>query len=185
MTATVSSPLFQREVRLFEDIEDDRGYTSRRGLGQASWSQIPGRRAATFALTQAPETDTVWLETDNGDNPPIALGDVRVYYGVTRLLFKADGEAPLFLYYGNPQTTAPRYDLSLVAAQLLAADKSKPGLGAEEGLKGRSFAETMALAGRGGILFWGMLAIVVIVLLVVIARLLPKTPPARGPGAPP
>lgn len=187
LTATVSSPLFQREVRLFEDIEDDRGYTSRRGLGQASWSQIPGQRAAKFAvaLTQAPETDTLWLETDNGDNPPIALGDVHVSYGVTRLLFKADGEAPIFLYYGNPQAPAPRYDLSLVAAQLLAADKIQPGLGAEEGLKGRSFAETMALAGRGGIFFWGMLAVVVIVLLVVIARLLPKTPPASSPGASP
>ena len=187
ITATVSTALFQREVRLFEDLEDDRGYTSRRELGQASWSQIPGRRAATFALalTQAPETDTVWLETDNGDNPPIALGDVRAYYGVTRLLFKADREAPLFLYYGNPQALVPRYDLSLVAAQLLAADKFIPGIGAEEGLKGRSFAETMALAGRGGILFWSMLAVVVIVLLVVIARLLPKTTPAGSPGAPP
>jgi cytochrome c-type biogenesis protein CcmH/NrfF len=39
-------------------------------------------------------------------------------------------------------------------------------------------------AGRSGLLFWGMPALVVIVLLVVIARLLPKTPPTDGPAAP-
>jgi hypothetical protein len=186
LTAAVSTPLFQREVRLFEDIEDDRGYTSRRALGQASWNQAPGRRASIFALVlnQAPQTDTVWLETDNGDNPPITLGDVQVHYAVARLLFKAPGDAPVFLYYGDPQAVAPRYDLSLVGAQLLAADKATPGLGAEEALKGQSFADTIALAGRSGVLFWGMLVLVVIVLLVVIARLLPKAPPADGPAAP-
>jgi hypothetical protein len=68
---------------------------------------------------------------------------------------------------------------------LLAADKAAPGLGAEEALKGQSLADTIALAGRSGVLFWGMLALVVIVLLVVIARLLPKAPRADGPTAPP
>jgi hypothetical protein len=186
LTAAVPTPLFQREVRLFEDIEDDRGYTSRRWLGQASWSQAPGRRVSTFAiaLNQTPQTDTVWLETDNGDNPPITLGAVQVHYAVARLLFKTADASPVFLYYGDPQAVAPRYDLSLVGAQLLAADKATPGLGAEEALKGQSFADTIALAGRSGVLFWGMLVLVVIVLLVVIARLLPKAPSADGPAVP-
>ncbi|MDD2765345.1 MAG: hypothetical protein PHE83_15385, partial [Opitutaceae bacterium] len=112
------------------------------------------------------------------------LGGVHVHHRVTRLLFKAAGDAPVFLYYGCPQAAAPRYDLSLVGAQLLAADKAMPGLGAEEALKVQSLAETIALAGRGGALFWGMLVLVVIVLLVVIARLLPKTPPPDRPAAP-
>ncbi|MDD2765471.1 MAG: DUF3999 family protein, partial [Opitutaceae bacterium] len=81
LTATVSTPLFQREVRLLEDVEDNRGYTSRRWLGQTAWSQTPGRHAAVFtiAVNQPPETDTLWLETDNGDNPPITLGGVHVH----------------------------------------------------------------------------------------------------------
>jgi hypothetical protein len=66
----------------------------------------------------------------------------------------------------------------------LAAAKATPGLGVEEALKGQSFADTVALAGRSGVLFWGMLALVVIVLLVVIARLLPKAPPVGGPAPP-
>jgi len=183
LSAAVSTPLFQRDLRLLEDVEDDRGNTSRRWLGQASWRQTPGQRATAFSLSlnHSPGTDSLWLETDNGDNPPIALADVRVHYGVTRLLFKAGSDAPVFLYYGCSQVGAPRYDLSLVGAQLLAAEKAAPGLGAEEVLKGQSFADTIALAGRSGVLFWGMLALVVVVLLVVIARLLPK---ASGPGGP-
>ncbi len=186
LTAAVSTPLFRRDLRLLEDVEDARGPVSRRWLGQASWSQTPDHRTAVFvlALNQTPETDTLWLETDDGDNPPITLADVRVYYGVTRLLFKATAEAPVFLYYGNRQAAAPRYDLSLVGAQLLAADKAGAEPGDEQALPGASFADTIALAGRSGALFWGMLALVVIVLLVVIARLLPKAPPADGPDTP-
>jgi hypothetical protein len=179
ITAVVSSPLFRRTVQLYEDIEDDRGYISRRFLGEADWSRTPGQRTETFALSlnSTPETDTLWIETDNGDNPPVALDSVTASYAVTRLLFKAAGDTPLFLYYGSEQAVAPQYDLSLVGPQLLAADKSTAGLGPEETLKAQSLAATVALAGRGGILFWGMLGLVVIVLLAVIARLLPKTPP--------
>ncbi|HUL53413.1 MAG TPA: DUF3999 family protein [Opitutaceae bacterium] len=186
LTAVVPVPLFARDLRLLEDVEDERGNVSRRWLGQASWRQTPGQRATAFALTlnQSPATNTLWLETDNGDNPPITLNDVRAHYGVTRLLFKAEAEAPVHLYYGEAQVGAPRYDLSLVGAQLLAADKATPGLGAEEVLKAPSFADTIALAGRSGVLFWGMLALVVVVLFVVIARLLPKAASPGGPSAP-
>ena len=186
LTATVSTPLFRRDVRLLETLEDDRGYTTRRLLGQASWSRTPGQPSASFLLPlgEPPETATLWLECDDGDNPPISLVEVHLDYGASRLLFKADGDGPVFLYYGNPQAAPPRYDLSLVGSQLLAAEKAAPGLGPEERLKGPSFADTIALAGRGGWLFWGMLALVVVVLLAVIARLLPQAPPPGGPAAP-
>lgn len=176
LTAAVSTPVFQRDMRLFEKVEDQRGYVAQRWLGQASWSQTPERRTAAFGIlvNQILETDTLWIETDNADNPPIALGEVRAHYGVTRLLFKATDSTPMFLYYGNPQAAMPRYDLSLVGSQLLSADKGTPSLGMEESLKAPSLAATMALAGRSGLLFWGVLALVVVLLLLVIARLLPK-----------
>ena len=181
LTAKVSTPLFQRQLRLWEDLEDDRGYISRRWLAEASWGQTPGRRTAVFAmpLNLSPETAALWLETDNGDNPPIALGEVRVYYSATRLLFKAPDSAPVFLYYGAAQAAIPRYDLGLVGPQLLAAEKAVAMLGAEEALKGSSIVDDLTEAGHGGVLFWGMLGLVVIVLLIVIAHLLPKTPPVK------
>ena len=177
ITAAIPSPLFRRTMHLYEDLEDDRGYVTCRFLGEADWSRTPAQRAETFALNlnARPDTAALWLETDNGDNPPVTLDRVTAAYTVTRLVFKAAGDPPLYLYYGSAEATAPRYDLSLFGPQLLAADKSRSALGPEETLKGPSMAETAALAGKGGYLFWGMLGLVVIVLLVVIARLLPKT----------
>jgi hypothetical protein len=92
------------------------------------------------------------------------------------LLFKAKPDDELFLYYGNPRVSPPRYDLSLVAGQLLAAEKNVAPLSNEQQLKKSSWREN-EVPGKGGIVFWGILAVVVVVLLIIISRLLPKSPP--------
>ncbi len=115
------------------------------------------------------------MEIQNGDNPPIELKDFQMFYPVTRLLFKTQTGDELLLYYGNPEASAPRYDLSLVAGQILAADKSSASLGAEMQLKQGSWNERQP-TGRAGVFFWGALALVVVVLLALISRLLPKSP---------
>jgi hypothetical protein len=94
-------------------------------------------------------------------------------------VFKTQGEDEIFLFYGNPSASAPRYDLSLVAAQLLAADKPDASAGAEEQLKKASWRAGQK-PGKGGVVFWGILALVVVVLLVIISKLLPKSPPPAG-----
>ena len=73
----------------------------------------------------------------------------------------------------NPNAASPRYDLTLVSAELLAAEKASASLGREERLKKAGWRETQT-PGKGSLLFWGILALVVIVLLVIISRLLPK-----------
>ena len=98
------------------------------------------------------------------------------FYPATRVLFKAAADEKLFFYYGNPRVSSPSYDLSLVAGELLAADKSPATLAAAEQLKKSSWAESRT-PGTGGVVFWGILAIVGIGLLFIIARLLPKTSP--------
>jgi hypothetical protein len=125
-------------------------------------------------------SDTLILETENGDNPPVELEKFTAFYPATRLLFKAKVDDRLFLYYGNPRVPPPSYDLSLVAGELLAADKAIATLGPEQQLKKPLWAESQ-VPGRGGIVFWGVLAVVVVGLLVIISRLLPKSsspPPA-------
>jgi hypothetical protein len=114
------------------------------------------------------------LETHNGDNPPIELEKFQAFYPATRILFKAQPAGALLLYYGNRRAAAPRYDLSLVAGQLLAADQSEAALATEAQLK-TSWGEGRR-PGTGGVVFWGMLAVVVVVLLIIISRLLPKSP---------
>ncbi len=181
LACVTKTPLFQRELSLSEELTDERGDKYLRSLGSASWTQTPDHKVNDFSLAfdGAPQSDTLILETQNGDNPPIELEQFAVFYPVTRVLFKADAAEKLFLYYGQPRASAPRYDLSLVAGELLAADKATAKVADEEPLKKSSLAER-GTPGSGGIIFWGILAVVVVGLLFVIARLLPKpSPPTK------
>ena len=137
LTCVAPTPLFERSLSLYEELTDERGDKYRRALGGATWTQTPERKSKEFTLTldSPPQSDTLFLETDNGDNPPIELEKFTAFYPATRILFKAKPDDELFLYYGNPRVAPPSYDLSLVAEQLLAAEKNVASLSAEEQLK--------------------------------------------------
>jgi hypothetical protein len=182
LVCVATTPLFEREMSLYEELTDERGDTYRHELASGSWTQTPERRSKEFALTleRGAQTDTLFLETENGDNPPIQLEQFTAFYPATRILFKAKPNDELFLYYGNPRVLPPKYDLSLVAGQLLAAERKTASLSDAETLIKSSWRENQAV-GQGGTLFWGILATVVVGLLVIISRLLPKTqPPANS-----
>ncbi len=176
LTCASPTPLFERSLSLYEELADDRGDKYPHPLGDASWMRTPDSKTKEFTLSfgSAPQSDTLFLETENGDNLPIELEKFTAVYPVTRVLFKAKADDELFLYYGNPHVSAPHYDLSLVAGQLLAADKKNAPLSGEQQLKQPSWQE-YEVPGKGGVLFWGILAVVVVVLLIIISRLLPKT----------
>ncbi len=178
LTCAATSPLFQRSVSVAEEFADERGDTFRRQLGSATWTQTPERKGKEFSLTLdgVTQSRTLMIETENGDNPPIALEKFAAFYPAIRVLFKAQPNDPLLLYYGNPQAGPPSYDLSLVAGELLTADKVAAPLAAEEPLKKPAWAERQ-MPGSGGIIFWGILAVVVAGLLLIISRLLPKAAP--------
>ena len=181
LTCVARTPLFERAMTLYEELADERGEKYRRVLGGGSWEQTPQRKSRDFVLTLegSPQSDTLFLETGNGDNPPLELEKFQFLYPATRILFKAKPGDQLYLYYGNPGVAPPRYDLSLVADQLLAAGKNDVSLSSEEQLKETSWRENQA-PGHGGMIFWGILAVVVVVLLIIISRLLPKSlPPAK------
>jgi hypothetical protein len=174
-----ATALFERDMTLSEILHDaDAGAAYPQTLARQTWVKTPGPVAKEFtlALNPAPLTDTLILEAHNGDNPPIQLSHFQLVYTTTRILFDAKAGDELFLYYGNASVNAPHYDLNLVSTQLRSLDKSTAALGSEETLK-KSWRPTGA-SGRGGAVFWGILALVVVALLVVIARLLPKTPSA-------
>jgi hypothetical protein len=177
LSCSPHTALFQRDLTLYEELTDERGEKYRHNLGDASWIQKPDRKSGEFFLTlDGPlQSDTLFLETHNGDNPPIELDKFQLFYPATRVLFKAGPDDGLFLYYGNPRVASPSYDLSLVAGQLLAADKTAASLAAEQQLRKSSWREH-EIPGTGGVLFWGILALVVVALLIIISRLLPKSP---------
>ena len=178
MTCISKTPLFDRELTLYEEVDvgdNNPGELWQRHLGEAHWTHTPNDKNNEFslALEQTPQTDALFLETQNGDNPAIALDHFQCFYPATRILFKPRANNAFYLYYGNRNALPPRYDLALVADQLLAADKKTASLAVEEKLKTASWVAT-EVPGKGGIIFWGILAVVVVGLLSVISRLLPK-----------
>ena len=176
------NPLFRRQVRLWEEVADGRGGKRVRELGRADWQRTPESSPSVFALdlVASPLSDTLFLETDNGDNPMLELGGFRMFHPVTRLVFKAT--EPLDLYYGHPTARMPRYDLALVARQLLSADRMTAVLGLTEMLKAPGWTEGEVLTGLRAWIFWGILALVVLGLLVIMARLLPKPKETEDPS---
>ena len=165
-------------MRLWEEVTDERGDKFASELGRATWDQTPNspKRDLVIELNARPQSDTLFLETDNGDNPAIELRDFRSYYPITRVVFKAtpDPAQPVWLYYDNLDATAPRYDLTLVAGELLKAERGTVAAGAEENLSPKPSFVGQTLTGSTRYIFWGALALVVIVLLAIMSRFLPK-----------
>ena len=165
-------------MRLWEEVTDERGDKLASELGRATWDQTPDtpKRDLVIELNARPKSDTLFLETDNGDNPAIELRDFRSYYPVTRVVFKTtpDPTQSVWLYYGNLNATAPRYDLTLVAAELLKAERGTVAAGAEEDLSPKPLLVGQTLTRSTRYIFWGALALVVIVLLAIVSRFLPK-----------
>lgn len=177
VTLTTTAPLFERQFRLFEKITDANGRTIESTLAGGAWTRTPAPGAPTtrtFDLSRAPETDTLWLETDNGDNPALPLGPVQLVHPVARLIFKVDHPDGIALLHGNPAVAAPRYDLSLLAPRLLHAHREIAKLDQAGPAVGEPLLTRLLHLGTGRVAFWAALAVVVIALLATVARLLPK-----------
>ncbi len=174
ITCASDSPLFERTFRVWEELTDDRGNKYPAELAQATWRRVPNQIARQLAASfeRPPRGDTILTETDNGDNAPIELHDFRGYYPATRIIYASTGSQPIALYYGNDEAATPRYDAKLIAAQLLRSERMAAALGSQETLKSERVMET--LSGSARYIFWGVLGIVVVALLLLISRLLPK-----------
>ncbi len=170
-----ATQVFQRDFELYEEVPDTRGDKTRRSLATARWTRTTAKADAKLELriNQRLETDTLLLVTDNGDNPAVQLADFELAVPLNRIVFKSDAIQDLHLYYGNPNAGVPRYDLSLVADELKALERSDVIAGPEEQLRKSSWSEQMA-GKRGGPLFWAALILAVVVLLAIIARLVPR-----------
>jgi hypothetical protein len=171
--------VFSREVRLYERSVDFRGEPVEHTLGRSiRWDRSPARPGDTrlLPLESRPFSGTLVIEIANGDNAPIKLTGVEGAFAATRLLFRCD-DLPLFLYYGHAQVPSPEYDLALALDQMISAEPAEARLGQEEILK--PGVDRPGGSGHGGLLLWASLGAVVLVLLIAIARLLPK-PPSGG-----
>lgn len=180
LNARSSAPLFNRTFHLRSEEEDAYGNPVTRFHGSAQWiKSVSGSRDARLHLDLKGQRlpATVFLETDNGDNPAIALEEISITYAAPALLAKITSDAPLFLYYGNPSAQTPSYDLDLVRNSLQKAEKITSHPGKEEPLKAP--AKPRPAISSGSPWLWIALSGVVAVLLVIVARLLPSPAEVR------
>ncbi len=171
--------LFDRSLVLYEQRSGRNGDVRASLLGEGAWRREPtnAEQAGRVTVSERPAAEVLQLETENGDNPPIGLRRVQAIYPVTRLLFQASGGPEnggvIELWYGNSSARPPRYDVGLVAGSLLAAERHQATL--TEG-KTRTAIPDQTRWKIGGWVLWVGLALVVVVLLVIVAKLLPKEP---------
>lgn len=180
LTALVPDTVFQRQVSLYEDASDDQGRGYRRMLGSTIWSS-KGQGASTaysIGVAGAPSGDELRLEIENGDNKPLELSSFKLYFPVSRLIYKWKGAGGLWLYYGNPEARYPAYDISMVAQELLNEDKHPARLEGESGdNQGWGNFKLDTTFSRAA--FWIVLIVVAALLVFIIVRLLPPPPPAE------
>jgi hypothetical protein len=107
---------------------------------------------------------------DEGDNTPLPIDGARLLLPAYRIrLFRAAG-AHLRVTYGRADLGRPQYDLALLAPQVLGLPAADVALDPEQPAgPGASAASIVSTR-----LFWGALAVAVVVLLGLIARLLKK-----------
>jgi len=176
---TIAEPLFARTVIVGEILPDSRGHAWPRILGSAAVQRrnLGEPTVFTIPLSSRPQSGKLFVEIDHGDNAAFAPAKAEAIYPVRRLRFRAGDTAECTLLYGNPAAAAPRYDLQLAAPRLLSAPQRTAALVAAAGA-----GTARALLDFGGptarYAFWGALAVVVVLLVWLVAKLLPKPPAA-------
>lgn len=164
--------LFVRNITVIEERFDGRGQPQRLLLASLSWSRASQEEPLTrlISLPHGSRAGTLLLELENGDNEALIPSAVEALLPVVRMRFRTDGAADLQILGGNPSAYEPRYDVSLVADQLMQAGVTRLYPGPVE----------TPQAGEGGLplaagwLFWGAVVLVVGILLLLLAVLLPK-----------
>lgn len=115
--------VFSRRARLVEEPGPGRGSATVLGQGtvfrlRASDALIAGESVRFPA--RSGQGGALHLEIDDAGSPPLRGLKVRLHGSRVRLLFPVSGER-LTLYYGNPATRAPSYDLEALRPRLTQA----------------------------------------------------------------
>lgn len=157
--------VFERTVRV--EAERNRRGEPRWRTAPVVWRDTRPDMPAPPLQVELPARpgETVYLVVDEGDNSPLPLSRPRLHLDTWTLRFFHPG-GKLRLLYGSKGLGEPRYDLSLIAAQLDPAQALPVTLAPEPPAER---TDDPARVPRS--LFWGALVAAVAVLLLVLARL--------------
>jgi hypothetical protein len=170
LVVETSARVFQRRVELSVERPADRDHRASwpYAVATTTWSHVDNDEAASALVLPLQRVDTkeLWLSIDEGDNSALPLTGARLLLPSYRLRFYRRPGATLRLVYGRADLSAPRYDLALLAPQVL-------------GVEAQELAAAAASAEGAGVraalisprAFWIFLSSAVLVLLGLIVRL--------------
>ena len=129
------------------------------------------RPAPPLQLTFGPVDATELLVVvDEGDNRALPLGPAQLLLPSYRLRFFRAADTPLKLAYGRDDLSPPRYDLALLAPQVLGVAATEISAGAATPT---AAAATTPLVSP--LVFWSVLSVAVVVLIGFVVKLIGKT----------
>jgi hypothetical protein len=175
LVLTTPARVFDRRVSVAEEREADNDRRRDAWLdtiATAQWIHVDQDKPA-MPLTLAvrpPHGTELLVIVEEGDNTPLPIANARVLLPAYRIRLFRGANASLRVAYGRTDLSRPQYDLALLAPQLLGTAATDVALDVERPSGGAS--TTAALVSPR--LFWAALAIAVIVLIGLIARLLKK-----------
>ena len=175
LVLSTTARVFDRRVSIVEEREPDQ--QRRRDpwtetIAATRWIHADQNRPPTpLTIPVRPLHGTdLFVLVDEGDNAPLPIAAGRLLLPSFRIRFFRDGETALRVAYGRTDLDRPKYDLALLAPQVLGTPAADVVLETE-----RPAADVVTTAGLvSPRLFWGALAIAIVVLLGLIARLLKK-----------
>ena len=180
-----SDRVFQRPVQVVVERRADRDHRDAWFNVKAATVWVHNTpdvaaHAAMMPLAIHDETELL-IVVDEGDNRPLAITGARLLLPSWRVRFFGP-PAPLTLLYGHDALSSPRYDLALLAPQVMGAEARDVEAAAEAA--GAS-APSSALSPLTPRMFWMGLSLAVLVLLAVIGKLVVSSSGAPSPPSPP
>jgi hypothetical protein len=140
--------------------------------GNVTWVHADEATAAptvTFPLPESIEGD-LFLIVGEGDNQPLPIEKATILLPSYAMRLFRRPDLPLRLIYGKDQVPAPRYDLQLLAPQLMGRLAEEVTAGPEQRLAESATASGVEMVPP--VVFWSALALAVLVLLGLIVRLM-------------
>ncbi len=123
----------------------------------------------TFELPEQTSGD-LYLLVEEGDNQPLPIEKPTVLLPSYAIRFFRPADEPLRMIYGKDDVAAPRYDLQLLAPQVLGRSAEEIAIGDEQRFGGTAAQQRAELVPTT--VFWSVLALAVVILLGMVARLM-------------
>ena len=172
LVLTTRAPVFTRTITLGTTTTP----TDRQPARFISFATMPWVHAddatpapgVTFSLPESFERE-LFLLVEEGDNQPLPIATATLLLPSYALRLFRPAEQPLRLLYGKDGVDPPRYDLQLLAPQLMGRRAEEVSVGVEQQY---ATSPSQAMEVVSPTVFWAALSLAVVVLLAMVVKLM-------------